>query len=146
VRLLRALAASFAVLLVLGCAGLLEQVEPAPPPSPAWVGAWEGPGMSVHIEPSGLVTIEQRGSSTTRVAAPAIRWDDDALVIGAFGLETTYRVDEPPYEHDGEWRMVLEGVPLVREAVPEDVPAPEPPTPVAPAPADAPAHAPPDAP
>jgi hypothetical protein len=71
--------------------------------------------MVVVIEPDGMVGVSRHTDHTNSdLRAPAQAWKPDAVEIGLGGLTTTYRVDEAPYEKDGAWRMVIEGVPLVR--------------------------------
>lgn len=109
---------------LLACSGLLdpaaleEMTRPVPPPSPQWSGRWEGAGMSVTITPEGFVEILQTATSgtntTSNVVAPARSWADGELEVGIGVLTSTWRVDEAPYEKDGTWRMVIEGVVLER--------------------------------
>ncbi len=109
---------------LLACSGLLDEealqamAEGVPPPSANWVGEWDGAGTYVAIAPDGSVVIETTGTASvntaTSVRAPAQSWDDGELVVGIGMFTTTWRIDEAPYERDGEWRMVMEGTPLVR--------------------------------
>jgi hypothetical protein len=122
----RALALVLVVLTppLLACSGLLdpaaleEALRPEPPPSPAWVGTWEGPGMTVRIDESGLVDLRRGASGTggdlaSSVAGPAKAWTP-SLEVGVGVFTTGWRVDETPHEVNGEWRMVIEGVVVVR--------------------------------
>lgn len=139
---------------LLACSGLVDpealeaMAQPVPPPAPAWAGTWEGPGMRVVIAPDGYVEIDADATGTvstaTSVKAPAQSWADGKIVVGIGMFTTSWTVNEAPYERDGEWRMVVEGVVLVRTTAaeaptpavedgapaglpePEPVPAPEP--------------------
>ena len=102
----------------LACAGLDDvQLTPTLPPSPAYVGVWRGPGMVVSIEESGNVSVKTTGAgNNTEITAPAMSWDAGELAVGIGPFVTTYTIDEAPFEVDGTWRMVMEGVPLERDA------------------------------
>ncbi|MCB9681567.1 MAG: hypothetical protein H6733_08870 [Alphaproteobacteria bacterium] len=114
-RLPRPFTTVFAVLLfwLLGCSGALEGLQPVPPPGPEWVGHWEGPGLRIDIDPTGQVRIEDTTDGATTLSAPARSWEGDKLVLNAL-IDIDYAIDERPYERDGTWRMVIDGVPLQR--------------------------------
>lgn len=120
-RGMRWVVAAGGLVLILGCSGVIDalDVEPVPPPAATWVGQWEGPGLVIAITPAGLVAIDQQGSSSTHVQAPAKGWEE-GIVVGVGSFTTTWRVDERPYELDGVWHMVVEGVPLVRTGPPPE--------------------------
>ncbi len=133
---------------LLACSGLLDEEslqsmsEGVPPPSANWVGEWEGAGTYMAIAADGSVVIETTGTASmntaTSVRAPAQSWEDGELVVGIGIFTTTWRIDEAPYERDGEWRMVMEGTPLVRRVNALEVlatPAEPPAAPIEPEPA-----------
>lgn len=117
------LVAVFGLLIVLGCSGLGDfaaQFQPVEPPSEEWVGQWTGSEFSLTISPNGEVTVnDRRGSAESVYNLPATLWEDDQVVLGANVLTKILSIDEPPYEADGEWRMVVEGVPMTRSAIEE---------------------------
>ncbi|MCB9666018.1 MAG: hypothetical protein H6732_18065 [Alphaproteobacteria bacterium] len=122
-RWLRWLLASLGVLAILGCSGLVDGLDmtAVPPPSPSWVGTWEGPGLTVQISADGFVSIDHvQDGQTSSVMAPARSWEH-GIEVGFASLTTTWTVDEAPYEVEGSWRMVVQGVPLQRtgDAPPE---------------------------
>lgn len=122
-----ALVALFTLFWGLACSGLgaLQDLDLSgtPPPSAAYEGVWEGPGLTVVIQSDGMVAIEQRGDHTQSIQAPAQAWRADGFDVGIGAFITTYALQEPPHEVEGRWRMVIEGVMLERIG---DAPAPTP--------------------
>ncbi len=109
---------------LLACSGLvdLEQLEaaltPEPPPAPAWVGVWEGPGHMLWIADDGTVQVSiSDGGTRKNLTAPARSWEG-GITIGIGPVTQTWDVQEPPHEVDGEWRMVFDGAVLVRKGPP----------------------------
>jgi hypothetical protein len=113
-----------AALLTLGlglaCAGLGDlEFETRPPPSPNYVGAWAGVGLEMEIDPEGMVdVVHNDNGSHSEFSAPAMSWDAGELKIGIGPIVRTYTVNEPPHLVDGEWRMVVNGIVLVRTSGP----------------------------
>lgn len=145
-RTLSSLAALLTALFLLACAGLgdldLDEIDGVPPPTPAYAGTWEGPGMLLVITPQGEGRVEQRGQGTsTSFAGQITAWEEDTFALGALGMTfATYRIDEPPFEGPDGWEMVVEGIRLERtgEGIlrgppyagdPSNAPGPRPPAP-----------------
>jgi hypothetical protein len=62
------------------------------------------------------VEYERRGGggSTTSVKAPIQRFEGNNFVVGVGPFSTTFVVSRPPYLDGSVWKMVVDGVELVR--------------------------------
>jgi hypothetical protein len=104
----RLLALAFIVLLA-GCG------QPVPQDKAEYVGDWRGPDMRLVITPEGHVNYQRRrGASSTSVNAPLLGFDGDNFSAGMGFLRTTFVVSKPPYRDGAQWKMVVDGVELVR--------------------------------
>jgi hypothetical protein len=107
-----------AVLLAAACA------TPVPVEREAFIGAWDGPGLLLVITPEGWMyyrRVKPRSSSTYR--GPVKDLTDDAIVGSAFFFRVRLPVDTVPYYDGSRWRMVLDGVALVKSDRPAVLPA-----------------------
>lgn len=122
-RLFAAIVGALTLVIALGCAGLdlADQLVATPPPDGSYAGDWRGTGMHLVVTPEGWIRVETQGDLSTQFEGPAKSWEGDVIQIGAFGFTTAYRIDEVPYEADGEWRMVVDGIVLVREGDAPDI-------------------------
>lgn len=113
----RILVTGILVAWLLACSGLAELEEalrPVAPPDDRWSGTWEGPGHTLVIAPDGTLDLRKiEGGGHTDLTLPARGWDG-GITVGIGPVKTTFQVQEPPHQVDGEWRMVFEGVVLVR--------------------------------
>ena len=51
---------------------------------------------------------------TVSVTGPIQEFQGDDFVVGIAFLKTTFAVSKSPYEENGEWKMVVDGVELTR--------------------------------
>lgn len=101
-----------ALLSVLALGGCDVEANPLPEGKKDYAGTWAGQDMKLVIAPGGRVDYE-RGS--TSVQAPIQKFEGDDFTVGAFGLSTTFDVEEAPHlADDGTWQMKVDGVDLVR--------------------------------
>jgi len=101
---------SCAALLLLTACGV-----PVPPEKAAYVGQWEGLGMSLLITQDGSVAYKRiKGGVNTSINAPLKKFEGDNFVVGIGMWTTTFVVSKPPREEGGRWRMTVDGVELVR--------------------------------
>jgi hypothetical protein len=113
-RVARAIAIAAAALL-LGCS------DPVPADKAAYVGEWRAPNMTLLITQNGRVEYERReGGGRTSVNAPLQRFEGDNFVVGVGPLGTTFVVSRPPYQDGNVWKMVVDGVELVKGGFKED--------------------------
>ncbi len=102
--------------LVLGLAALVAGCgKPVPPDKAAYVGEWKSSSMAILITQEGRVVYKRvKGSSTTSVDGPIQKFEGNNFVVGIPYLTTTFEVSKPPFEQDGRWKMVVDGVELTK--------------------------------
>jgi len=108
-------AAALGFVTALGCGGLVpdfSDMQPVPPPSEDWVGAWtwsdEDDTVLLEIDADGTVSYEsQSGSNNMNIAGPAESWEGELTCC--FGFQSL-TIDAPPsQDEDGTWTMQLDG-------------------------------------
>jgi len=98
-----------AVLLLAGCG------RPVPADKTDYVGDWRSKEMHLMITRDGHVRYERRsGSTSTSINAPLQGFDGDNFIAGIGLLRTTFVVTKPPYRDGALWKMVVDGVEVVR--------------------------------
>ena len=108
-RLWAAASTILIALLLISCA------EPVPPEKMNYVGEWKSKEMYLLILADGSVKYERlKGGGTTTVTGPLKEFKGDNFVVGVSFIKTTFVVSKPPYQEDGRWKMVVDGVELVR--------------------------------
>jgi hypothetical protein len=100
----------WALLLLAACKG-----TPVPPDKAEYVGRWEAVGMSLTITADGGVAYQRiKGSGKTSVNAPLKEFRGNDFVVGLGPFTTTFQVSRPPYREGDRWKMVVDGVELLR--------------------------------
>lgn len=88
---------------------------PVPADKMDYVGEWQAPNMYLSITADGRVKYKRKkGSMTKSIDAPLQGFDRNDFIVGVGSLKTTFRVDKPPYEDNGQWKMIVDGVTLTR--------------------------------
>jgi hypothetical protein len=106
------IAIALASLLILASCG-----KPVPPDKLAYVGEWRERTMYLLITADGSVRYKRlKGGVTTSIKAPLNGFEGNNFVVGVGPMSTTFVVSEPPHEANGTWRMVVDGVTLVRSS------------------------------
>lgn len=101
---------ALAALLLLAACG-----KPVPPEKSAYVGDWGSSNVTLRIAQDGRVEYKRvSGNASTSVNAPIQRFEGDNFVVGIPYLTTTFVVSRAPYQQDGRWKMVVDGVELTR--------------------------------
>ena len=89
--------------------------KPVPQDKSAYVGEWRGQVMALLITQDGSVVYKRiKSGATTSINGPLRRFEGDNFVVGIPFIETTFEVSKPPYEEAGKWKMVVDGVMLVK--------------------------------
>jgi hypothetical protein len=71
--------------------------------------------MKLRISPGGMVNYERKsGAGNRRINAFIAEFDWRHFKVGFMGINTTFRIDKPPYEEGGKWKMKVDGVELTR--------------------------------
>ena len=80
-----------------------------------YVGEWRSPEMYLLITLDGSVKYKRIKSGVTRsVTGPLRGFKGDDLIVGLPLISTTFVVSRAPYEENGRWKMVVDGVTLTR--------------------------------
>ncbi|MFV3304838.1 hypothetical protein ACNFBT_06120 [Pseudomonas sp. NY15181] len=89
--------------------------EPVPQEHKAYVGYWTSPQMSLLITADGRVAYKRlSGGNSRSIEAPIKSYDADGFSVGIGPFDTHFEVSKPPYQEGGRWKMVVDGVELVR--------------------------------
>ncbi|MCP8462897.1 hypothetical protein NK553_02935 [Pseudomonas sp. ZM23] len=89
--------------------------EPVPQDHKAYVGYWTSPQMSLLVTADGRVAYERVSGSTSKsIKAPIKSYESDGFTVGFGPFGTSFKVSRPPYQDGGKWKMVVDGVELVR--------------------------------
>ena len=97
------------------CLFLTSCSNPLPPEKREYIGLWQGDGMYLLISAEGRVEYKRlRGGQTTSIEAPLQEFIGADFRVGVGFLSTTFKVEEPPHNLGGQWRMTVDGVQLVR--------------------------------
>jgi hypothetical protein len=103
------------------CSGIAVPADKA-----RYVGQWKGLGMDLTITPDGGVDYKRvSGSGSASVTAPLQSFDGDDFIVGIWMFTTRFKVNKPPYQDDGMWKMIVEGVELTRIRGPNSAPKQE---------------------
>ena len=81
-----------------------------------YVGRWRAPGMDLLITQDGSVKYERlKGGMTTSISGPLQEFQGNDFSVGISFLSSTFVVSKPPYQEDGRWKMVVDGVELTKD-------------------------------
>ncbi len=80
-----------------------------------YIGIWKGHQMYLEIKDDGKVEYKRVvKNATTTISAPLKAFEGDNFTVGLLFLTTTFNVQQPPYKDGTAWKMVVDGVELVR--------------------------------
>ena len=119
-----ALRGAFALLLMLALAACSQ---PVPVDKRDYIGHWQGEGVLLVILADGHADYARvRDSRRTSIKGPAHSFTTKGFKIGIGPLSAGFRVQSPPTEVDGTWRMTVDGVVLTRRDLHEQLQKNEP--------------------
>jgi len=106
----------FTLLLTLLLLALTGCGQPVPLHKSAYIGEWQSPEMYLLINPDGRVHYRKfRDGDKVSVKGRLQGFRGDDFQVGYGFFTTTFTVTTPPYLNDDDtWRMVVEGIELVR--------------------------------
>ena len=94
---------------------LMSCATPVPPDKKDYVGEWRSKDMYLLILQDGSVKYERlKGGATTKVTGPLKEFQGDNFVVGIAFIETTFVVSKPPFQENGVWKMIVDGVELTK--------------------------------
>ena len=98
------------ILLLCSCA------EPVPAQKRDYVGHWQSPSMSLLILEDGTVAYKRyKNGGSTSVEGPLQSFEGDDFSVGIGFFSTTFIVNEPPNNNDGQWTMVVDNERLIKQ-------------------------------
>ncbi len=72
--------------------------------------------MDLLITQDGSVKYERlKGGVTTSISGPLQEFQGNDFSVGISFLSSTFVVSKPPYQEDGRWKMVVDGVELTKD-------------------------------
>jgi hypothetical protein len=108
--------ASLVVLLAL-FGSLAACGKPVPAEKSAYVGEWQTRTMYLLITQDGSVRYKRlKGGASTSVEGPLKGFTGNDFEVGVGPMATTFVVSKPPYQDGERWKMVVDGVELVKTA------------------------------
>lgn len=91
--------------------------KPLPPDKMDYAGHWQEKSTQLVISQDGNVNYQRRqAKGTTSVNAPILRFEGNDFLVGIGPLHTTFVVQRPPYKENGQWKMRVDGMDLIRTA------------------------------
>jgi hypothetical protein len=89
---------------------------PVPSDRVNYIGEWSALDMHLLITQDGSVRYWRlRRGLETSISGPLRGFEGDNFVVGLPLLSTTFVVSRPPYNENGTWKMVVDGVELTKE-------------------------------
>jgi hypothetical protein len=89
--------------------------KPVPEDKKDYVGEWKGVGVNLALRAEGSVAYEKyEGNVQTSIRGPLQHLDDHEFEVGLPLFAARFSVSKPPHQENGEWRMTVDGVDLVR--------------------------------
>lgn len=80
-----------------------------------YVGVWKGGNELIEINEDGSVSYAKvRPNHTETVEGPIKEFTDEGFVVGYLFLTKKFKVDKPPYQENGKWKMVLNGIEMTK--------------------------------
>lgn len=90
--------------------------KPVPPDKASYVGYWQAPNMALFISQDGNVNYKRiEGAKTTTIDAPIKEYIGDNFEVGIGPMTTVFVVNTVPYQEDGDWKMEVDGVLLIKQ-------------------------------
>lgn len=107
---LRIVAVALICLGLAGCGGI-----DVPQDKADYIGEWKAVGTTLVITAGGGVSWKRIGKyGKVSFEGPLQAFKGDDFIAGALFLKQTFKVSKPPFQQDGQWKMVVEGIELTR--------------------------------
>jgi hypothetical protein len=89
--------------------------RPVPQDKSSYVGEWQEKTMYLLITKDGSVQYKRlKEGGTTSVQAPLKGFTGDNFDVGVGPMATTFVVSKPPFLDGDKWKMVVDGLELVK--------------------------------
>ena len=88
---------------------------PVPEDKSSYVGEWQSKEMYLLILQDGSVNYNRlKNGGTVSVTGPIQEFQGDNFIVGFAFFKTTFEVSKIPYQENGRWKMVVDGVELTK--------------------------------
>lgn len=115
-------AGAFVLAVTLACkGGSSTSTKPQEPASALastkkdYAGDWEGGGVTLHVGDDDVDYEKKSGSTKTTYEGKLDHFDGDDIVIKILIANATLKVQSPPAEVGGDWKMTVEGTEVTRK-------------------------------
>lgn len=99
-------------------ASLAGCAKPVPQEKSAYVGEWQEKTMYLLITQDGTVSYKRlKNGASTSIDGPLKKFDGNDVEVGLGPMATTFVVSKPPYQENGQWKMVVDGQELIKTDV-----------------------------
>lgn len=99
---------------------LLACSKPLPSDKTQYAGDWQSDNMSLLIQANGRVDYSRhKDGVSTSINGPIKEFNGNDFSVGIGPITTTFIVSEPPFETNGHWQMVVDGVRLTKAQQPD---------------------------
>jgi hypothetical protein len=89
--------------------------KPVPPEKSDYIGEWHEKTMHLLITQDGSVSYKRfKGGVSTSVEGPLKGFTGNNFEVGVWPISTSFVVTKPPYQDGDTWKMVVDGVELVK--------------------------------
>ena len=103
------------ILVLVSALALAACGKPVPPEKSAYVGEWQSQTISLLITQDGSVAYKRLQAGATRsITGPLKGFEGDDFEVGIAFISTTFVVSTPPFQENGKWKMVVDGVELTK--------------------------------
>jgi hypothetical protein len=91
--------------------------DPIPQDQMVYVGVWQGSNIFLEIDANGNASYAKLrdGAVIETVDSPVKKIGDGKIVIGYLFITKTLELTKPPFEEDGNWKMIIDGVTLIKQ-------------------------------
>jgi hypothetical protein len=88
---------------------------PVPPEKAAYVGEWNGGGISLRLEQDGKIHYKKaRNGDNIDLSVELQSFNGDSFEAGVLFVHSTFVVSKPPHLDKGKWKMTVDGVELTK--------------------------------
>jgi len=88
---------------------------PVPEDKSDYIGEWQSKEMYLLILADGSVDYKRlKNGGTVTITGPLQEFQGDNFIVGVSFMKTTFEVSKVPYQENGVWKMVVDGVELTK--------------------------------
>jgi len=90
--------------------------KPVPDDKSDYIGMWLGGPITFEVRPDGILFYEKtNGGTSTSLEVPITIWGNSSISAGIGPFATTFAINSPPQQIDGQWTMTVDDQILLRQ-------------------------------